>query len=68
MAKADAVFTIGADASAFVRETKKVEVKYERDSIRGGVAYVRAQNGGKTAFIRADAAQAVWDKAERFFV
>lgn len=26
----------------------------------------RAQNGGKTAFICADAGQAVWDKAEKF--
>ncbi len=43
-------------------------LKYVRDSIRGGAAYVRAQNRGKTAFIRADAAQSVWDKAERFLV
>ncbi|MBE6418970.1 MAG: hypothetical protein E7031_02445 [Akkermansiaceae bacterium] len=28
--------------------------------------YIRAQNGGKTAFICADAAQSVWDKAEKF--
>ena len=28
--------------------------------------YIRAQNGGKTAFICADAGQSVWDKAEKF--
>ena len=28
--------------------------------------YIRAQNGGKTAFICADAAQSVWDKTEKF--
>ncbi len=43
-------------------------LKFIRDSLRGGAAYVRAQNRGKTAFIRADAAQSVWDKAERFLV
>ena len=34
--------------------------------MRGAAAYIRAQNGGKTAFICADAAQSVWDKAEKF--
>lgn len=43
-------------------------LKYVRDSIRGGAAYVRAQNGDKTAFIRADAALTVWDKAEAFLL
>ena len=41
-------------------------LKYIRDSLRGSAAYIRAQNGGKTAFICADASQAVWDKAEKF--
>ena len=41
-------------------------LKYIRDSLRGAAAYIRAQNGGKTAFICADAAQSVWDKAEKF--
>jgi len=41
-------------------------LKYIRDSLRGSAAYIRAQNGGKTAFICADAAQSVWDKAEKF--
>ena len=41
-------------------------LKYIRDSLRGSAAYIRAQNGGKTAFICADASQAVRDKAEKF--
>ncbi|MBQ4635494.1 MAG: hypothetical protein IJB64_03585 [Akkermansia sp.] len=41
-------------------------LKYIRDSLRGSASYIRAQNGGKTAFICADASQAVWDKAEKF--
>lgn len=41
-------------------------LKYIRDSLRGSASYIRAQNGGKTAFICADAAQTVRDKAEKF--
>lgn len=41
-------------------------LKYIRDSLRGSASYIRAQNGGKTAFICADAAQSVRDKAEKF--
>lgn len=41
-------------------------LKYVRDSLRGGAAYVRAQNGGRAVYVRAGADQAVWDKAERF--
>lgn len=43
-------------------------LKYIRDSLRGSAAYVRAQNGDKTAFIRADVALTVWDKAEAFLL
>ena len=43
-------------------------LKYIRDSLRGSASYIRAQNGGKTAYIREDASQAVWDKAEKFLL
>ena len=46
----------------------KLNPRYLRDSLRGGDSYIRAQNGGKTAYIREDASQAVWDKAERFLL
>lgn len=41
-------------------------LKYILDSLRGSASFIRAQNGSKAAFICADAAQSVRDKAEKF--
>ena len=42
-------------------------LKYIRDSLRGSAAYIRAQNGGKTAFICADAGRRCGIKQRSFW-
>lgn len=41
-------------------------LKYLRDTAKGAAAYVRARNGGRSVYLRADASQETWDKAEQF--
>ena len=43
-------------------------LKYIRDSLRGADEFIRVQHGRRSAWIRKDASQSAWDKAEAFLL
>ena len=43
-------------------------LRFLRDSLRGADEFIRVQHGRRSAWIRKDASQNAWDKAEAFLL
>lgn len=43
-------------------------LRFIRDGLRGADEFIREQNGTRSAWVRKDAHEATWNKAERFLL